>query len=129
MVREAQDIIRQLIRQRQADTNEYHDLLDLLLKAEYEDGSNMSEQQIIDEILILFTAGHETTANALSFTCQLLSQTANRHYQDQVEKSYETILASEVDTMSGIMQMTVAKQVLEESMRLYLQPILLIELI
>ena len=39
----------------------------------------MAEDQLIDEILILFTAGHETTSNALTFTCELLA----RHPQVQ----------------------------------------------
>jgi cytochrome P450 len=34
----------------------------------------MDENQLVDEILILFAAGHETTSNALTFTCELLAQ-------------------------------------------------------
>jgi cytochrome P450 len=47
----------------------------MLLSAKYEDGSKMDENQLVDEILI-FAAGHETTSNALTFTCELLSETA-----------------------------------------------------
>jgi cytochrome P450 len=61
-------IILEIIRQRQSDPKEYQDLLDLLLNARYEDtGEAMSEDQIIDEVLILLFAGHETTANTLSW--------------------------------------------------------------
>jgi cytochrome P450 len=38
----------------------------MLLSAKYEDGSKMDENQLVDEILILFAAGHETTSNALT---------------------------------------------------------------
>jgi cytochrome P450 len=46
----------------------------MLLSAKYEDGSKMDENQLVDEILILFAAGHETTSNALTFTCELLAE-------------------------------------------------------
>ncbi len=50
----------------------------MLLDARYEDtGEPMTESQIIDEILILLIAGHETTANALSWSLYLLAN--NRH--------------------------------------------------
>jgi cytochrome P450 len=39
----------------------------MLLSAKYEDGSKMDENQLVDEILILFAAGHETTSNALFY--------------------------------------------------------------
>ncbi len=51
-------VILEIIRQRQSDTRQYNDLLDLLLNARYEDtGEAMSEDQIIDEVLILLFAG------------------------------------------------------------------------
>ena len=49
------------------------DFYDVLLETRYEDtGEGMSTQQLIDEIKILFIAGHETTANAMTFTMHLL---------------------------------------------------------
>lgn len=51
------------------------DLLDMLLGARYEDtGDLMTDQQLIFELLVLFVAGHETTANALSWSVFLLAQ-------------------------------------------------------
>jgi len=71
----ARDIIRFLIRQRKESGRKYNDLLDMLLDARYEDnGEPMAEDQVIDEILIVLIAGHETTANALSWTLYLLTQ-------------------------------------------------------
>jgi cytochrome P450 len=73
----ARDIIRGMIRERISSGHKAHDLLDMLLDARYEDnGEAMSENQIIDEILILLIAGHETTANALSFALYLLANDA-----------------------------------------------------
>lgn len=70
----ARDIIRNIIRERKNSGRKFHDLLDMLLDARYEDtGLAMDENQVIDEILILLIAGHETTANALSWTLFLLA--------------------------------------------------------
>lgn len=60
-----------IVEQRRRDTRTYNDLLDMLLNARYEDnGEAMCDDQIIDEVLVLMLAGHETTANTL---CWLLS--------------------------------------------------------
>jgi cytochrome P450 len=68
------EIIRDVIRQRQQDKKEYADLLDMLLSARYEDtGEAMTEDQIIDEVLVILLAGHETTANTLSWMISLVS--------------------------------------------------------
>ncbi len=115
MVREARQLIRRLILERKKVVEPKGDLLDMLLAARYEDGAAMGEEQMIDEIMILFTAGHETTANALSFTCQLLAK--HPEYQ---EKIYEEIRTLENrDLMEQLMQQQIIKNVLEESMRLY----------
>ena len=79
------------------------DLLQMLLDARYEDsGEPMSDEQLIDEVLILFAAGYETTANALAWTCWLLL----KHPQELVR------LRQSDDP-------TYLTQVIEESMRLY----------
>ncbi len=70
----AREIIRDIIRTRKSSERSFNDLLDMLLDARYEDtGQPMEERQVIDEILILLIAGHETTANALSWTLYLLA--------------------------------------------------------
>jgi len=67
-------IMHDIIEQRRKDPHTYNDLLDMLLNARYEDtGEPMSDDQIIDEVLVLMLAGHETTANTL---CWLLSMVA-----------------------------------------------------
>ena len=70
----ARNIIRSIIRTRQSSNEKFDDLLDMLLEARYEDsGKHMEEEQVIDEILILLIAGHDTTANALSWALYLLA--------------------------------------------------------
>ena len=75
LVKESRDIINKVIDERRVSEKEHDDLLDMLLKAKYEDdGTSMTNEQLIDEILIFFVAGHETTANALTFTIHLIAR-------------------------------------------------------
>ncbi len=67
-------IIREIIKDRKSSSEKFNDLLDMLLDARYEDnGAPMDEEQMIDEILVMIIAGHETTGNALSWTLYLLA--------------------------------------------------------
>lgn len=114
---EARHVILNKINQRKASQVKNGDLLDMLLNSKYEDGSGMEEEQLIDEILILFTAGHETTSNALTFTFQLLAK--HPEWQEQIFKEWEDLSVTNSDVMTRIMASKRCQQVIEESMRLY----------
>ncbi len=82
MAEGARDIIREVIRERRKEANKPDDLLTMLLESVYEDtGEGMDDEQLIDECLILFVAGHETSANALSWAIYLLGK-----HRDELEK-------------------------------------------
>ena len=82
MAQGARDIIREVIRERRREVNKPDDLLTMLLESVYEDtGEGMDDEQLIDECLILFVAGHETSANALSWAIYLLGK-----HRDELEK-------------------------------------------
>ncbi len=117
LTEEARGILSKIIKERKNKTFRENDLLDMLLEAIYEDGSAMSEEQLIDEILILFTAGHETTSNALTFTSELLAR--NPSIQDEIAE--EVIAAKEQTTnlFDYINACPGTKMAIEESMRLY----------
>ena len=69
-------IIYRIIAERRQSPGDRGDLLSMLLMARDEDdGRGMSDEQVRDEAMTIFLAGHETTANALSWTWYLLSQT------------------------------------------------------
>ena len=114
-VTEARGLVRELIHERQQATQRHGDLLDLLLDARYEDGGPMDEEQMIDEILILFTAGHETTSNALTFSCQLLA----RHPEYQAKIRKESTQSENEGIMMFLQGQKIVKYVIEESMRMY----------
>jgi cytochrome P450 len=61
-----------------ADLAEREDIMSLLLQATHEDGSPMSDSELRDELLTLLVAGHETTANALSWAVERLCRHPER---------------------------------------------------
>ncbi|WP_431132453.1 cytochrome P450 [Psychroserpens mesophilus] len=114
--KEARIILKGIVDDRKSSGQHYGDLLDMLLETRYDDGKGMTEEQLIDEILIIFTAGHETTSNALTFTFQLLAK--HPEWQDKIHAEWLN-LSNDADLMTRVSTSKVCQQVLEESMRLY----------
>jgi cytochrome P450 len=114
---ESRELLNGLIEDRIALENDKDDLLDMLLKATYEDGTHMPRRQLIDEVLILFTAGHETTANALSFTLFLLGK--HPEIQEKVLQEVTHAGVGTTDSMTWIPKMVYTQQCIEEALRLY----------
>lgn len=115
--KEARTILKGIVEERKTSGKRYDDLLDMLLETRYDDGKGMTEEQLIDEILIIFTAGHETTSNALTFTFQLLAK--HPEWQDKIHEEWLNLGGDNVDLMTRVSTSKVCQQVLEESMRLY----------
>ncbi len=94
------------------------DLLSAMLEARDEDsGRPMSETQLRDEVTTFLLAGHDTTANALSWTFYLLSQ--HPQIADRVESEIDQVLGAEPVAAAAIPQLNFGRAVLQESMRLY----------
>ena len=111
-------IIQEIIEERTISKKEVNDLLNMLLETRYEDtGEGMSTKQLIDEIKILFIAGHETTANALTFTLYLLGK--HPEVQEKVYQEIIEIESSTNDVVEKLQKMTYLNAVLNESMRLF----------
>jgi cytochrome P450 len=108
----ARDVVRSLIRHRKQDNRRHNDLLDMLLDARYEEtGQPMTEEQVVDEILIILIAGHETTANALSWTLYLL---ANHPDEQRIARA-----SSASVELQKVVRNEALNNVISESMRLY----------
>ncbi|HRI80703.1 MAG TPA: cytochrome P450 [Cyclobacteriaceae bacterium] len=108
----ARDILREIIRKRKATTEKFNDLLDMLLDARYEDtGEAMTEDQILDEIFILIIAGHETSANVMTWMSYLLA-----NHPQEVEKLRQS--SGDLSVMDCVSH-TGITNVIQESMRLY----------
>ncbi|WP_298508574.1 cytochrome P450 [uncultured Kordia sp.] len=117
LVEKSREIINKVIDERRVSDATHDDLLDMLLKAKYEDdGTSMTNEQLIDEILIFFVAGHETTANALTFTFHLIAK--NPEVYQKVLKEIDAI-DDGLPPMEKIAKLNYVKNCVEESMRLY----------
>lgn len=115
--KKARAILSQIIAERIQENTDKDDLMDMLLSARYEDGSAMTEEQLIDEVLILFAAGHETSANALGFTLYLLSK--NPEVQEKAYREISGIDWEKDLEMEDVRNLGYVKQCVEEAMRLY----------
>ncbi|MCB0444304.1 MAG: cytochrome P450 [Gelidibacter sp.] len=116
LVAESRQIINAIIEERRQSKETHDDLLDMLLNAQYEDGTSMTNNQLIDEILILFVAGHETTANALTFTLFLLANNKSEFIKAQNES---ITITNNAKALESLPKLNYIKQCIEESMRLY----------
>lgn len=111
-------IIYRIIDERRASQQDAGDLLSMLLGAQDEnDGTTMTDEQVRDEALTLFLAGHETTANALTWTWYLLAQ--NPEKEAALHAELDTVLAGRTPTFDDVPRLSYAEAVLAESMRLY----------
>lgn len=116
--RAADEVLLDIIRQRRNEQEEKQDLLQMLLDARYEDtGEGMTDQQLLEETNILITAGHETTANALSWTLYLLAKYPEK--QERLRRELQKVLGGATPTFAHLPQLTYTTQVIEEAMRLY----------
>ncbi|HUR31022.1 MAG TPA: cytochrome P450 [Saprospiraceae bacterium] len=88
------ELIRTIITERQKSNSDQDDLLTMLLEARFEEShEGMNEDQLIDECLILFVAGHETSANALSWMIYLLGMHQNEYKRLQNAQPEEQSLS------------------------------------
>jgi cytochrome P450 len=115
--KERDDIIIGFIEERKQSGEKVDDLLDMLLETEYEDGSKMSNQQLLDEIIVLLVAGHETSAITMSWTWYLLGM--HPEIENKVVDSVLENIGAEDPKFEDVRGLGYALQVLQESMRLY----------
>jgi cytochrome P450 len=110
--------IYRIIAERRAGGRDQGDLLSMLLLAQdQETDGRMTDQQIRDEALTLFLAGHETTANALAWTWYLLSQ--NPEAESKFHAEIDRVLNGRLPSIEDLAQLRYTEMVLAESMRLY----------
>ena len=112
-------IIYRLIAQRRRSGEDRGDLLSMLLltRDSEGDGERMTDTQLRDEAMTIFLAGHETTANALTWTWYLLSQ--NPTVEAKLHEEIDHVLGSRLPTFEDVAQLKYAEMVFAESMRLY----------
>lgn len=108
-------VIAEMIAERRAVGASADDLLSLLLRAR-EDGSGMTDEQVRDEALTLFLAGHETTAIALTWTWWLLSR--NREAEGRLHAELDGVLPDRPPSVGDLQNLPYTQAVISESIRL-----------
>ncbi|MEJ0041703.1 MAG: cytochrome P450 [Rhizomicrobium sp.] len=110
--------MRGLIRARAGGGGGTRDLLDRLVAArDSETGGGMSEDEIRDEVVIIYLAGHETTALAMTYVWYLLSQ--HPAVEAKLHVELDDVLAGRLPAHDDIARLPYTKMVIEEAMRLY----------
>jgi cytochrome P450 len=110
-------VIYHIIEQRRSNGQMSGDLLSEFLQVQDDEGVGMTDRQLHDEIMTLFLAGHETTANVLSWTWLLLGQ--NPEVERKLIEELARVLGGRVPTPADLAQLIYTDMVLRESMRLY----------
>ncbi|WP_374090738.1 cytochrome P450 [Methylomicrobium lacus] len=110
-------VIYGMIDERAANPGQYNDLLHLLLSStDPETGAGMSRRQLRDEMATLFVAGHETSANVLTWTLYYLARYPK--VMARLRAELRSVLNGGVPTADQIEQLPYTKAVLFEAMRL-----------
>lgn len=111
-------LLNGIITQRKDRGAENSDFLQMLLDARYEDtGEAMSQQQVLDELVTIFSAGHETSANGLTWNLYLLTQ--HPEILKKVRTELDEVLGDRAPELADLKKLVYLKQVIEEGMRLY----------
>lgn len=113
-------VIHRVIADRRSDGSDRSDLVSMLLAARDPENPNapgMSDQQIRDEAMTIFLAGHETTANAMAWTWHLigLNPVVERRLHDEIDR----VLGGRVPTVEDVPRLEYTRAIVAESMRLY----------
>ncbi len=117
-VKKLDSIVYGVIEQRRkSGATETNDLLSMLLHARDEDGSSMSDEQLRDECMTLFLAGHETTALNLSWTWMLLSQ--HPEVDAALAKELRDVLGDRPATFADLPKLRITGHIIMEALRLY----------
>jgi cytochrome P450 len=110
-------LVFSLIRERRSRPAASNDLLQTLLTACDPNGKPMNDVQIRDELLTLFLAGHETTTNALTWTCYLLAQ--NPSVEHALLDELHRVLDGRPPVYADLQRLLYTEMVVKESLRLY----------
>jgi cytochrome P450 len=111
------EVIDGMIAERKSDDTDRIDLLSILLDAEADDGSQMSDKTVRDQIFSFLLAGHETTALTLTYSWYLLSQ--NPKKCEKLVTELDEVLGGRTPTMQDLDELGYPDKVVKEAMRLY----------
>lgn len=110
-------ILEEIIARHQLEEIDAGDIVSMLVAARDEEGNRLSTTQIMDHLLTLFVAGHETLANALTWACYLLAQ--HPHVTSKLLSEMEVQLSGKAPTPGDLERLPYLEQVVKEVLRIY----------
>lgn len=112
------DVARKVIQDRISSQQENADLLSMLMAARDEvTGEGMSDEELLDEVMTIFLAGHETTANAMTWAFYLLSQ--HPEVEVQIREELAKVLQGRAVQFEDLPKLNYLERVIKEVLRLY----------
>ena len=110
------EVIYGIIDQRRTASSARNDLLDMLLTARDDStGEKMTDRQIRDEVITIFSAGHETTANLLSWTLYLLAR--HPDVLAKLHQELDGLPQGKIPDAEDLQQLVYTRAILNESLR------------
>ncbi|MCW5906775.1 MAG: cytochrome P450 [Chitinophagales bacterium] len=110
--------IYNIIEGRRKSSEKFNDLLTMLMEVEDADtAERMTDTQLRDEVITIYLAGHETTANALAFTFYLLAK--HPEIKQRIDAEVQTVLNQKEFTYDLLQRLEFTTNVIKESMRLF----------
>lgn len=111
-------LVGELIERRRQAREEHFDYVAMLMNArDKETGDGMSDKEMIDEIMTLVVAGHETTASGLNWTWYLLSQ--HPEAEARLHAEIDSTVEQAAPSLTQMEELSYTRQVINEALRLY----------
>lgn len=111
-------VLLEIVERHRREPTRFDDMLSLLMSAHDEMGTSyMSNELLLDECLTIFLAGHETTANALSWTWYLLSGHPNA--EATLHAELDRVLGGRLPTINDMPRLAYTTAIVKESLRLF----------
>lgn len=116
--RALKSFVQQFMDDRRKSSIRYHDFLEAFMDAkDKETGEGMTDKEIIDEVMTLIIAGHETGATTLNWAWYLLSQ--NLSEEKKLHNEVDNNIVGDIPTFDEVGNLPFSRQVIEEALRLY----------
>jgi cytochrome P450 len=111
-------LVYEVIAERRAKGIDGDDLLGMLLAARDDsDGVGMTDKELRDEVMTIFIAGYETTANGLFWVWYVLARRPD--LLERLQAEVDTVLAGRLPTFADSMQLVYTRMFISETLRLY----------
>jgi cytochrome P450 len=110
-------LVLEIVARRRAQGGDRGDLLSMLLATRDQDGSALTDEDICAEVLTLIWAGHDTSANTLTWAWHLLTQ--NPQVQEALYQEVQSVVGERAVTPEDLPKLPLVEQVINETLRLY----------